>query len=292
MKKTMILVAIMVFMLTGCRPALIDQPADMPPAPGATGSGSDGGVKDSPEPRSLTITSSDGTELPATYYPAAVQPAPIIVLMHWYGGDQSDWIEIAPWLQNRGQGGRGNASLPWFDKSWFPAAPQGMSYAVLTFSFRGCGAGGCQGMSPSSWVEDAQAAMQTAAGMEGVDAQKMVAMGASIGADGAADGCLWVNQNLAGAHCAGALSFSAGSYLGLSYGQVIAGLNDTASPALAWCVYGNADSESAAVCKAVSGLNYTPLEYKSGNHGLNFFQPKVEPSMFEVMLDFLEQALK
>lgn len=38
-------------------------------------------------PQEVTITTEDGRALAGLYYPAKVNPAPIVVLMHWAGGD-------------------------------------------------------------------------------------------------------------------------------------------------------------------------------------------------------------
>ncbi len=39
-----------------------------------------------PEPQRIELTSDDGAPLVGMYYPAATNPAPIVVLMHWAGG--------------------------------------------------------------------------------------------------------------------------------------------------------------------------------------------------------------
>ena len=55
-----------------------------------------------PEPQEITFQASDGQTLRGYYYPAAVNPAPLVVFMHWMGGDMSDWYKIAVWVHNRG----------------------------------------------------------------------------------------------------------------------------------------------------------------------------------------------
>jgi hypothetical protein len=61
-----------------------------------------------PDPIELTIRTEDGLDLVGTYFPAAVNPAPIVVLMHWAPGTQEDWFaegfdwpQLALILQNR-----------------------------------------------------------------------------------------------------------------------------------------------------------------------------------------------
>ncbi len=55
------------------------------------------------EPQRVEFQAEDGKKLVGYYYPAAVNPAPAVILMHWAGGDERDWLAIAPWLQNRPQ---------------------------------------------------------------------------------------------------------------------------------------------------------------------------------------------
>jgi len=54
-------------------------------------------------PQAVTFQASDGQELHGLYYPAKLNPAPLVVLVHWVRSDQSDWIDVALWLQARFQ---------------------------------------------------------------------------------------------------------------------------------------------------------------------------------------------
>lgn len=101
-----------------------------------------------PDPQVITFSASDGQTLTGTYYPASVNPAPVIVLMHWMGGSQKDWSAVAVWLQNRGvDSGISSPAFPWLDISWFPELPDDFSISVFAFSFRGCENGdGCKTM--------------------------------------------------------------------------------------------------------------------------------------------------
>ena len=104
-----------------------------------------------PERQEITITTSDGRELFGYYYPAAVEPAPTIVMMHWAPGTLEDWQALAPWLQNRGNDEPRNEVLsrwgdymdfiigPWLDETWFPALPADASFALVVFDYSGCG---------------------------------------------------------------------------------------------------------------------------------------------------------
>ena len=165
------------------------------------------------EPQRIEFEAADGQSLVGTYYPAEVNQADTVVLMHWAPGDQGEWVEIARWLQNRGQVGEGGAAArAWLDSSWFPPLPAEQSFAVFSFTSRGCD-GGCSSFQPEGWLLDAQAAMETAKGLPGVDPKRLVVIGASIGADGAADSC--------DDGCLGALSLSPGSYLTVPYADAV-----------------------------------------------------------------------
>jgi hypothetical protein len=229
--------------------------------------------------------------LQGTYYPAATNPAPLVVLMHWAGGDQYDWVEIACWLQNRGLGGQSSnpAGAPWLDPSWFPPLPKAASYGVFTFSFRGCD-GGCQGFERDKWLLDAQAAMLKASELEGVDPQQIAALGASIGADGAADGCFFLNAQQPNS-CQGALSLSPGDYLTILYEEAVRSLGAESPARPAWCLFAQGDAPSAAVCNAAQGEHYTRFEFPGDAHGMMLLSPTSDPNPLELLLDFLEQVL-
>ncbi len=237
------------------------------------------------EPIDMEFTAEDGQVLPGRYYPAAVNPAPVIVLHHWAGGDLNDWNEIAFWLQNRGLIGTSPnfGEAPWLDSTWFPPMFEGQSVAVFTFSFRGC-SDGCSSFSPGGWLMDAQAAMKTASELEGVDPTRIAAMGASIGADGAPDGCFWLNDQ-APDTCLGALSLSPGSYLGVTYSDAVAQMEEDEKPV--WCFYATGDAESAPACQSASGVLYQLFEWAGNLHGMMLLQPDVDPSAMELILDFI-----
>jgi hypothetical protein len=189
------------------------------------------------DPQEILFSASDGEPLQGTYYPAAVNPAPLVVLMHWVGGDKSDWYEIAVWLQNRGQANPfpNPGSEPWWDPTWFPALPADTSYGVFIFSFRDCEPyeAGCAGWTPDVWLLDAQAVMLKAVELEGVDPTRIVAIGSSIGADGAADGCLYLEEQVPGS-CKGAASLTPGDYLTLAFSEVVKQLGEKQTPIPVW----------------------------------------------------------
>ncbi len=241
----------------------------------------------------LQITTSDGRILDATYYPAAKLNAPVIILLHWAMGEQSDWEQIAYWLQNRGAAGISddNKGSPWLDPSWFPAMPAESSYNVLTFTFDNCAKGGCKTFARDQWLLDAQAAFEAARTLEGVDPNRIMGIGASIGADGAADGCLYINTEYPGT-CKGALSLSPGNYLTLSYADVVRELSAMQPAVPTQCFYAVGDEESATVCKAIQDVeSFTPLEYQGSAHGMQLIQPELEHDTLTLMQEFISDTI-
>jgi len=247
-------------------------------------------------PQEVVFSASDGQELKGYYYPACALGSPVVVLMHWVGGDMSDWYEIAAWLQNRGldnpfptPGG-----FDWWDPSWFPTVDPAVSYGVFIFSFRGCEPyeTGCMTMQKEGWLLDAQAAMQKATELEGVDPTRVAAIGSSIGADGAADACLWLNEQNLGA-CRGSLSLSPGDFLDVSYTETVKKLGEMNSLEAeghwtwSWCY---ADEKEIAVCKEADTAGNPQLkftEFPGGGHGNMLLSRGVEPSAMQGILDFL-----
>lgn len=252
----------------------------------------------SADPQRVEFQADDGKNLVGYYYPSKYADAPILILMHWAGGDLTDWCEIALWLQNRrdenpanpercadaGSGLPAGLPTPWLDSTWFPPMAPEVSIAVFAFDFRDYGESEKGLVSSSNWAKDAKAAFVTAAGFEGVDATRMASMGASIGADGAPDGCLLYNQET-GSGCVGAFSLSPGSYLGMKYETVV---NDLA-PLPVWCLAGELDRESAPTCKNASGESYRSEIYPASNaHGMMLLAPGLDPQPMILIQDFLE----
>ncbi len=226
------------------------------------------------------------------YYPAAVNPAPVVVFMHWVRGNQTDWYEIAVWLQNRGLVNPFPvpAQDPWWDPSWFPPVPANRSYAVFIFSFRGCAPRGCDGWRPDEWLLDAQAAVMTASELEGVDPTRIVTAGSSIGADAASNACLWLNEQKPGS-CRGAFSLSPGNYMGKVYREVVQAFGQIQPPIPAWCL---ADEGEFDVCKAAAEAGnpaYRAIIVPGGGHGQFLLSPDLTPLPMQLLLDFLAETV-
>jgi hypothetical protein len=217
-----------------------------------------------------------------------VEDAPVIVLMHWYPGDQNEWTEIAFWLQNRGLTGDQNG-VPWLDPSWFPSLNTDTSYNILTFTYRDC-EGRCNAPDPDGWLLDSRASLEYARTLEGVDPDRVIAIGASIGADGAIDGCAAVLETDPTA-CLGALALSPGNYLGPSYPDMVTALGANDPPRPAWCLFDKNDADSA-VCTQASGDNYYQESWSDGNlHGMHLINPNLEPLPLARILEFLDLVL-
>jgi len=241
-----------------------------------------------PEPVDVEFQAEDMVVLKGRYYPAAVNPAPMIVLMHWAPGDKEEWNEMAFWFQNRGLAGTSPKAgqQTWLDPTWFPPMLAGQSFAVFTFTFRGCD-NGCSSFNPNGWFLDAIAAMETAAALEGVDPALITTIGASIGADGSPDACGPFN-NIHNNGCLSALSLSPGSYLRVPYDGAVAALEAQDPPKPVWCFYSKGDGESALACKSATGELYQPFEWDGSRHGMMLIDPAVDPSAMELILEFLK----
>jgi dienelactone hydrolase len=256
------------------------------------------------EPQRIEFTASDGKNLVGHYFPAAVNPSPTVILMHWARGDQRDWTAIAPWLQNRpdelaatpdwadaiGPDCGSPFGGPWLDPSWFPPMPDDLSYGVFIFDFRDFCESEAGLSDPSEWTLDAAAAFETVASLPGVDPSRIAAIGASIGADGAPDGCLLHNQE--SDTCLGGFSLSPGDYLQgrhftPSYTQVVQELEAHEPPAPVWCLAAENDTPSWEVCNAATGAHYERYLYDGDAHGMLLIVPEIEPNPLDLILDFL-----
>ena len=245
-----------------------------------------------PQPQEIIFHTPDGETLTGYYYPGSKNPSPLIVLMHWALGDKEDWVEIAYWLQNRGLGGSilHDENKAWLDSSWFPQISKDVSYAVFTFTFRGCD-GGCKTSLRDKWLMDVEAAMNAAFNLEGIEKNSIVTIGASIGSDGAVDGCYIINEQVPHT-CRGALSLSPGSYLTVPYDIAVEHLEEDGYPKAVWCFYSVDDKPSALACKTASGDRYQLFEYKGERHGMMLIDPHVKPNVLDLFLQFLKITLE
>lgn len=274
-------------------PAPTEEQATSYPTPTAEDTGlssSSGDLAGEPNPLApsamdVFFFSEDNAQLHGRFFPAATLDRPVVVLMHWYQGDQGEWEEIAYWLQNRGCSGNLRGA-PWLDPSWFPNLPPNTSYNVLTFTFRGC-AGGCSELTPEYWLLDARASLEAARSLKGVDPDQLVVIGASIGGDAAISSCASMLENDPKS-CLGALSLSPGSYLGESYPELVALLEKSSPPRPAWCLFDEADPD-AVVCEKAVGIHYQKEGWQGGNlHGMHLITASLDPLPISRLVEFLE----
>jgi hypothetical protein len=242
-----------------------------------------------PEPQVVSFSAEDGVLLEGLFYPAVKISAPVIVLMHWYPGDQHEWTEIAYWLQNRGITGIQDG-VPWKDPSWFPALSPDLSFNIFTFTFRNCQRQ-CSSPEPAGWLMDARASLEYARTLEGVDPNRVIAIGASIGSDGAIDGCASVLE-VDPTACLGALSLSPGSYLGPDYNDMVTALGENTPPRIAWCLFDENEADSVD-CNQALGDNYYHESWSDGYlHGMHLLTPNLDPLPLARIVKFLDLVLE
>jgi dienelactone hydrolase len=243
-----------------------------------------------PDPQMVEIPSADGRILEGYYFPASVPDAPVVVLMHWAGGNFYDWTAIAPWLQNRSvvlDWPDADVDGPWLDPSWFPSMPEGVSFAVLVFNYGGYG-NSPGGSSRQALLDDSLTAIQYASSLPGVDPHRISALGASIGADGAADGCYLFNDLGELGTCVGAFSLSPGDYLTdqFTYQEAVSVLDLDGRPV--WCLSAVEDGGSARLCQDLMGDLARRILYAGSNHGMRLILPDYYPTDPAVELDTMQ----
>ncbi len=238
-----------------------------------------------PEPVQVEFQAPDGESLTGIYYPASDNPAPIIVLMDWARGDQSEWEEIAAWLQGRGQLSREpNYNYTWKSADWFPERILDMPLGVFTFTFRDCEEG-CQSWLPAEWLLDARTAVEVAARLPGADPTRIITAGASIGGDGALDGCAWLDQTGSGV-CRGSFTLSPASLLTVPYGSTADELLAEVPSSQVYCLYGLRDDASVETCEEIPGVIAVDYGYIE-NHGMELIQPDQNPDPLILLQEFI-----
>jgi dienelactone hydrolase len=255
----------------------------------------------------VEIITEDGRLLEGLYYPAKIPDAPVVVLLHWAPGSMDDWMEIARWLQNRLDeigmedaspiiltGNNSKQTEDWTDRTWFPPMPEEASFAVLAFNF---GAYGNSAGKRATWLVDAQAGVRFAASLPGVNPHQISALGASIGADGAADGCYLFNDLGEMGTCIGAFSLSPGNYLtnDFSYGKAVSMLDQEGHPV--WCLAAEDDGDSPTACLSAEGNHYRSFIYPGNFHGMRLIEqylyplePPVDFDTLQLVQEWLEEV--
>ena len=242
------------------------------------------------DPIQIDFQTEDGVSLKGNYYPADVNPAPLIVLMHWARGDQSEWTEVAEWLQGRGLlDPAPDYNYSWKSSNWFPERDLTQSMGVFTFNFREC-EGGCKAYLPMQWLLDVEGALAIASNLQGVDRERILTAGASIGADGAIYGCSWLNKQEQGAACLGSFLLSPGSSLTIPFDIKAEELLNQDPPLPVYCLIGLRDDASVETCFDIPGLTLIDYGYIE-NHGFELLQPGVGTNPLGLLQDFINTAL-
>ncbi len=253
-------------------------------------------------PQPQTFTAADTTVLAGTFYPSRNCSAPVVILFHQAGGSKADWDELALWLQNRpdeiGMLPRGMMASPLGKLvEFFPAMPDDLSFAVFAIDFRGHGeSAGDSAFDPAGFLQDAQAALLHAKTLPNVDPNRIITIGASLGADASVDACVTLDGIIlaptqASQGCVGALALSPGDFLGVSYTAAAATLGIDPHAATVHCIASEDDANAPDLCGATIGAHHTKTIYPGGAHGIALLDPELVPNIGEVILDFLLTSL-
>jgi hypothetical protein len=205
-------------------------------------------------PQDSVFKAEDGQELTGTYYPPPVCPPPLtIVYFPWVRGDRKDVNEIAPFL------------------------PEDLSYGAFAITTRGCEGGCRETWDPLGWQRDYSAALDAAKRLPCAGQSRLVAIGSSIGADGAIYACA-EEEN-----CVGALAFSANGYLDISYDDEVKSMVEQGKHV--WSVSAQGDSWAARLDRPEWSAYYREIVLPGEGHGNQLFNPSAQ-----VIRDFIECA--
>lgn len=259
-------------------------------------------VLESPDPQRHELATSDNVTLIGTFYPAANCSAPLVLLYHQFGSDKESWTDLALWLQNRideTAALSGVHASPSRQYSWFPPLPDELSFAVFAVDFRDHGESVLVTGEPDSpgFLLDAQAAFDYAKTLENVDPNRVITIGASIGADASVDVCL----NLSGVEiaedhvdegCIGALALSPGSFLEVPYVEVVTRLGAAPFDVNIRCIAAELDGNTPDLCMAEIPGRHLGIVYAGRDeHGIALLAEGFDPDIGQVIHDFLLETL-
>lgn len=273
------LFTVSVFILAACGgPATTPTPSPLPPLPASptanplvpttdpdeslgvneptaasVASGGDVGSMPFPAEEPFEAAADDGLRLRGTLYRASVEPAPAVLLLHMLDGRSGDWLPLITPLQQAG-------------------------YTVLAMDLRGHGSTrGTQDWNLAR--QDVAVLLAALCAVDGVDANRVGVVGASIGANLALTGCA------ADALCRTAVLLSPGlDYRGVTTAGPMAALGER--PVL--IVASSEDRESADSSRTLDGLaqgEHRLVMYDGAGHGTRMFGP--QPGLIQTILDWL-----
>lgn len=183
----------------------------------------------------MIISASDGLVLRATYYSAAIRPAPGVLLLHQRGADRTSWEALALKLQAAG-------------------------YAVLAIDQRGYG----ETSGAEDWTSaqgDAVTALDMLATLPGIAPGQVIVVGASLGAN------VGLNACAARPGCAAAVLLSPGlDYRGITTAGAMAQLGARPVLILAGENDGNNPADSLTLGNLAAG-DHEVLIFPQGGHG-------------------------
>lgn len=229
-----------------------------------------------PESQRIEFSLADGTLLVGTYYPPRIAPAPGVLLVHQMRSNREAWEPLFNLL--RGEEWNGHPS---------PLEAGGPTYAIFAIDLPGHGESGGNAQD-QAMLEAVALGLEQMRSFEEVDAEQIVIMGASVGADAAVDEC---NEG-----CVGAVSFSPGGFLGIDYNTALQTLLDEKDPPVL-CIAAVNDVASNEACLAGESVGLSSYQYHiydGRTHGTNLFMEDSltpPPHVIELVLQWLGENL-
>jgi acetyl esterase/lipase len=131
--------------------------------------------------------------------------------------------------------------------------------------------------------------MEAATKLEGADPERILAAGASNGADGAVDSCAWLNTTDLGT-CLGAFALSPSSSLTMDFRTAADALLAQDDPAVVYCLYGLHDDASQETCEDYPEIRTVSYGYIE-DHGLELILVDRRPDPLNILQEFILEAL-
>lgn len=212
----------------------------------------------------VTFGTEDGVTIAALYYPPEVGPAPGVLLFHQRGESKEVWEPLINQLLS--------------------VRPD---LALMAIDFPG------HGESDGPYSDDialstARDALSVFRGFEGVNANRIVIIGASIGADAAVDECF--------DGCVGAVTVSPGGWLGIPYNEALEAMRSSNDRPIL-CIASEDDAPSPETCvggQEVELHDYRVHLYEGSAHGNQLFYEEElapEPPIMTLIITWLDRVL-
>ncbi len=206
------------------------------------------------EPQEIAFKAEDGQELMGTFYPPPLPSSLTALYFPWVRGDRHDWNKLVTFM------------------------PKPPSDGVFSITGRGCEGGCPRPWDLPGWLLDYPAALKAAKELPCADQNRLVAIGSSVGADGAIYAC-GKDEN-----CVGALAFSPNGYLGIPYVDEVASMVEQGKHV--WVVSAQEDSGTLRLDRPDWGVYYHQIVLPGEAHGNQLYNPITG----QLIQDFLECA--